>query len=184
MEYDQGYWSEYARDNEARYNGEFAAFVRDLVSSLHCGSVLEIGCSTGIDLRLMGEQVSVFGADLNEGALEVARAKMPRGDFRVCDIAELPFEDSSMDFVFTHQLLNYLDDQTLEAGMAEMRRVARRYIMSCEMYGADGEAIDGAYRYRDMYRRWLGHEVRIISNVEMHPEIEPDKARFVLIKVL
>ena len=143
MEYDQGYWSDYAGDNEDRYNGEFAAFVRDLVSSLRCGSVLEIGCSTGIDLRLMGEQVRVFGADLNEGALEVARAKMPRGDFRVCDIARLPFGDSSMDFVFTHQLLNYLDDRTLEAGMAEMLRVAGRYIMSCEMYGTDGGVIDG-----------------------------------------
>lgn len=184
MEYDQAYWSEYAEGNEARYNGEFAAFVRDLVSSLRCGSVLEIGCSTGIDLRLMGEQVSVFGADLNGGALEAARAKMPRGDFRVCDITALPFGDSSIDFVFTHQLLNYLDDGALEAGMAEMHRVARRYIMSCEMHGEDGQVISGAYRYRDMHRRWLGHDVRIISNVEMHPEIEPDKARFVLIKVL
>ena len=35
-------------------------------------------------------------------------------------ITKLPFEDSSVDFVFTHKLLNYLDDDTLDNGVSEM----------------------------------------------------------------
>lgn len=184
MEYGEDYWSEYARGNEARYNHEFAVFVRDLVASLRCQSVLEVGCGTGIDLRLLGDDMRIYGADLNGPALEAAREGMPRGDFRRCDIRKLPFEDSSVDFVFTHKLLNYLDDDTLDAGISEMHRVARRYVMSCEVYGADGEVINGAYRRRDISRRWLGRNVRIVSDVEMHPEIDPDRARFLLVGVI
>ena len=108
MTYDEGFWDKYTEGNEERYNEEFAKFTRDLAISLRCTSVLEIGCGTGIDLRLFPDSFKVYGLDLNEKALGIAREKFPRGDFKKGSITELPFEDSSIDFVFTHQLLNYL----------------------------------------------------------------------------
>lgn len=183
MGYDRTYWDIYARSNESRYNGEFAAFVRDLVASLRCRSVLEAGCGTGIDLRLLEDGITTYGADLNARAVEAAREGIPRGEFRRCDVANLPWEDSSVDFVFTHQLLNYLDDAALEGCMSEIYRVARRYVMSCEVHGPDGEVIAGPYRYRDIPRRWAAYDARIISNVDMHLDIEPDGVRFVLLKM-
>jgi len=39
-------------------------------------------------------------------------------------------------------------------------------------------------RYRNMYKRWLDFKVKIISNVEMHEEIDPEKSRFNLVKKL
>ena len=33
-----------------------------------------------------------------------------------------------------------------------------------------------------MYKRWLEYKVKIISNVEMHEEIDPEKTKFTLIK--
>ena len=181
MSYDTQYWNEYARTNESRYNANFAGFVRDLVSSLHCTNILEAGCGTGIDLRLVGEDVSVYGIDLNDMALRMARERMPRGDFRLCDITSMPYGDSAMDMVFTHRLLNYLDDATLEAAMSEIYRVAGRYIMSCETYHPGEALIDGPYRYRDMPRRWAAYDAIPISNVDMHPEI--DRCRFLLLKL-
>ena len=181
MPYDAEYWDEYARTNESRYNANFAGFLRDLVSSLRCSSILEAGCGTGIDLRLLGEGVSVHGADLNDAALQAARKQTPRGDFRLCDVTSLPYGDSSMDMVFTHRLLNYLDDATLKEAMSEMYRVAGRYIMSCETYHPGEAFIEGPYRYRDMPRRWAAYDTIPVSNVDMHPDI--DICRFLLLKV-
>lgn len=184
MGYDKEFWDSYAKENESRYNKEFAIFVRDLVASLHCTSVLEIGCGTGIDLRLLPESVKIFGVDLNDLALEMGQKNEKDVIFKKASISNLPFDDSSVDFVFTHQLLNYLDDQTLDKGISEMHRVAKKYIMNCEVFAEGEDTIKGNYRYRDMYKRWLDYKVKIISNVDMHEEIEPDKPRFTLVKKL
>ena len=184
MTYHKEFWDKYTEENEARYNEEFAKFTRDLAISLRCTSVLEIGCGTGIDLRLFPDSFKVHGLDLNEKALGIAREKFPRGDFKKGSITELPFEDSSIDFVFTHQLLNYLDDDILEKAVAEMYRVAGKYVMNCEKFQEDEKQIDEHHKFRNMQNRWLDYKVRIVSNVDMHEEIEPDQARFTLLRKL
>ena len=184
MTYDEGFWDKYTEGNEERYNEEFAKFTRDLAISLRCTSVLEIGCGTGIDLRLFPDSFKVYGLDLNEKALEIAKEKFPRGEFKKGTISELPFDDSSIDFVFTHQLLNYLDDDILEKAVAEMYRVAGKYVMNCEKFQEDEKPIDDHHKFRNMQNRWLDYKVRIVSNVDMHEEIEPDQARFTLLRKL
>ena len=184
MSYDKSFWDKYTDENEARYNEEFAKFTRDLAISLHCSSVLEIGCGTGIDLRLFTDSFQIFGVDLNENALKIAKEKLPIADFKKGSITELPFEDSSIDFVFTHGLLNYLDDQTLEKGVSEMFRVAGKYIMNCEKFEENEKQIDEHHKYRNMLKRWMDYKVKVISNVDMHEEIEPDKVRFTLLRKL
>ncbi|QUC64356.1 class I SAM-dependent methyltransferase [Nitrosopumilus sp. K4] len=184
MNYNKEFWDKYTTENEARYNEEFAKFVRDLAISLRCNSVLEIGCGTGIDLRLFSESFEVNGVDLHDEALKIAKEKQPAGKFKNSSITELPFADSSIDFVFTHQLLNYLDDETLEKGIAEMYRVARKYIMNCERFSMIEENIDKDHKFRNMKKRWMDYKVKIVSDVDMHEEIEPDKSRFTLLKKL
>ncbi len=116
MSYNEEFWNKYSDENESRYNEEFAKFVRDLATSLRCTSVLEIGCGTGIDLRLFPETIQFGGIDLNDHALNIAKETILNGNFKKGTISKLPFEDSSIDFVFTHGLMNYLDDETLEKG--------------------------------------------------------------------
>ena len=182
MQYNKEFWDEYTSKNESRYNEEFAKFTRDLAISLRCSSVLEIGCGTGIDLRLFPDNFTIKGIDLNENALKIAKEKMPNANFSKETITELPFEDSSIDFVFTHQLLNYLEDDELEKGIAEMYRVAGKYIMNCEKFSEIEEAIDKNHKFRNMYKRWMDYKVRIVSNVDMHEDIDPDKSRFTLLR--
>ena len=116
---DENFWKKYAEENESRYNSEFAKYVKDLVISLRCTSVLEIGCGTGIDLRLFPEDFVTNGVDITQYALDIASKKQPSIIFKLGDITKLPFEDNSIDFVFTHGLLNYLDDET-EIGRAHV----------------------------------------------------------------
>lgn len=184
MKYDKEFWDRYANENESKFNEEFAKYVRDLVVSLRCTSVLEIGCGTGIDLRLFPETFDVHGVDLNDTALDIAKEKLPRFDFKRSSITDLPFGDSSIDFVFTHQLLNYLEDDVLEKGISEMYRVAGKYIMNCEKYDESEKQIDRNSKFRNMQKRWLDYKVRIVSNVDMHEDIEPDKSRFTLLRKL
>ena len=184
MSYDKEFWDKYTDGNEERYNEEFAKFTRDLAISLRCTSILEIGCGTGIDLRLFPETIQIHGIDLNEKALDIAKEKLPIGNFKKASITELPFEDSSIDFIFTHQLLNYLDDDTLEKGIAEMHRVCRKYVMNCEKFEETEKIIDENQKFRNMYKRWLDYNVKIVSNVDMHEDIDPDKSRFTLLKKL
>ncbi len=184
MSYNKEFWDKYADENEARYNEEFAKYTRDLATSLRCTSVLEIGCGTGIDLRLFTDTFQIHGIDLNDNALDIAKEKIPIANFKKGSITDLPFGDSSIDFVFTHQLLNYLDDDTLEKGVAEMYRVSGKYIMNCEKCEETEKQIDGNHKFRNMYKRWINYKVKIVSNVDMHEDIEPDKAKFTLLRKL
>jgi len=95
MSYNKEFWDKYADGNEARYNEEFAKFARDLATSLRCTSVLEIGCGTGIDLRLFPDTFQIHGIDLNDNALDIAKEKVPDANFKKGTITELPFEDVS-----------------------------------------------------------------------------------------
>ena len=184
MSYDEKFWNKYTLENESKYNEEFAKFVRDLAISLRCNSVLEIGCGTGIDLRLFPETFDIYGIDLNDKALDIAKEKFPIAKFEKGDITQLPFEDSSIDFVFTHQLLNYLDDETLTKGVSEMYRVAGKYIMNCEKFGESENQITENQKYRNMKNWWMNYKVKIVSHVDMHEEIDPDKSRFTLLRKL
>ena len=184
MKYDKDFWDKYADENESRNNNEFTKFLTDLARSLHCSSVLEIGCGTGIDLRKFDDTFEIHGVDLNEHALEFAKKNIPNGKFYKEDIVKLPFEDSSIDFVFTHKLLNYLDDDTLDKGVSEMFRVAKRYIVNCELFGESEEKINGEMKFRNMLKRWLNYKVKVVSNVNMHEEIEPEQVRFTLLRKL
>ena len=184
MIYNKEFWDKYSDENESRYNKEFAKFTRDLATSLRCTSVLEIGCGTGIDLRIFPDTFQIYGIDLNDHALEIAKEKLSIANFKKGSITELPFDDSSIDFVFTHGLMNYLDDDTLEKGIAEMYRVAGKYIMNCEKFEKIEKQIDEHQKFRNMENKWLNYKVKFVSNVDMHEDIEPDKPRFTLLKKL
>ena len=71
MSYDKELWDEYAKrkrslDTMKNLQNSFEIWQ----SHLRCKSVLEVGCGTGIDLRLFPETVEVHGIDLNDLAME------------------------------------------------------------------------------------------------------------------
>jgi len=184
LEYDEIFWNKYADENESRNNEGFTKFLTDLASALHCTSVLEIGCGTGIDLRKFDDSFEIHGVDLNEHALELAKKNIPKGKFYKESITKLPFEDGSIDLVFTHKLLNYLDDNTLDEGVNEMFRIARKYIVNCELFEETEDKIDENMKFRNMLKRWMNYKVKVVSNVNMHEEIESEHVRFTLLKKL
>jgi SAM-dependent methyltransferase len=76
----------------------------------------------------------VVSSDLSLGAARRARRRAERHrlpiESIVADVEDLPFGDQSVDVVAVHDGLHHLDDPY--AGLAEMVRVARRWVLVSE----------------------------------------------------
>jgi ubiquinone/menaquinone biosynthesis C-methylase UbiE len=185
MEYDTNYWNKYTDENKSNNNEEFAKFIRDLATSLRANNVLEVGCNTGNDLRLFPENFEVYGLDMNEYALDIAIQRFPSFNFKNGSITKMPYEDSSIDFVFTHNVLNYIPEKEMDKAINELYRVSRKYILNCELFDEDESSINNisiSSWKRNVYKRWLNFKVKIISDVDMHEDIESQKPRFTLVR--
>lgn len=184
LEYDIDYWNKYTDDNESKYNEEFSKFIRDLATSLRANNVLEVGCNSGNDLRSFPNDFDVHGVDLNDHALDIAKKKLPSFKFQNGSIIDLPYEESSIDFVFTHYVLNYISENEIDKAIKELYRVSKKYILNCELYDENESPIDGNSKLwkRNIYKRWVNFQVKIISHVDMHEDIEPNKPRFTLVR--
>jgi SAM-dependent methyltransferase len=62
--------------------------------------LLDVACGGGYAAMMAAERGAVVaGIDASERLIEIARARVPAGDFRVGDMRALPFESESFDFV-------------------------------------------------------------------------------------
>ena len=90
--------------------------------------ILDVGCGTGANLRMLSEFGAAEGVDVSAEALEFCRA---RGLVEVKQGAaeRLPFADATFDLVTGLDVVEHLDDDI--GGLREMRRVL----------GPDGRAV-------------------------------------------
>ena len=185
MAHDVEFWNKFTENNKSNYNEEFAKFIRDLATSLKSQSVLEVGCNIGNDLKLFPETIEVHGIDPNENAISKAKEKQPTFKFQKGSITKIPLPDNSIDFVFTHNVLNYVPDEEMEQALKELFRVANKYILNCESFDEKETAIENENTFaknRYMLNRWKDFKVKIISDVDMHEDIDSKKPRFTLIR--
>ena len=121
----------------------------DDVLDIACGSAL-----TGVELRRRGARPS--GLDASEELLDVARERVPEGDYRAGDIFELPWDDDAFDVV-----VSFNGIWGLERPMAEARRVLREG-------GRFGISFWGAFDRMDLMNSW------VIALLECSPPDESD----------
>jgi len=67
-----------------------AARIRGLIRREHPGarSILDVACGTAEHARLLSSDFAVDGIDLEPEFIEIARAKVPAGNFRVADMRQ------------------------------------------------------------------------------------------------
>jgi len=114
-------------------------FWRELLGTVDVGSVLEIGCNLGGNLRHILEQDGrrrVVGIDVNRGALHDLRGRLPGCHVARASAGRLPFADGAFDLVFSAGVLIHVPDAALPDVMGEVVRCARRYVLALE-YRAD-----------------------------------------------
>jgi SAM-dependent methyltransferase len=86
--------------------------------------VLEVGCGTGVFLRLAADLgAQVVGVDSSEALLELARERVAEADLRFADMEALPFDDDSFDLVAGFNAFFFAVDMV--AALREAGRVAK-----------------------------------------------------------
>lgn len=88
-------------------------------------SVLEIGCGDGRSLNYIINLASkIVGIDIDEKAINDAESNLDGIDFRVADGKNLPFKDSSFDYIICMTTpANFGDDK--DKFYSEMKRVVK-----------------------------------------------------------
>lgn len=89
----------------------------EIISSLGVQGkkVLEVGCGLGTDGRQFAENgADYFAVDLAPRHIELAKKAFElfglKGNFRVADAENLPFDDNSFDLVYSHGVLHHTPD--------------------------------------------------------------------------
>lgn len=83
---------------------------------------LDVGCGGGgASLLAAGRGARISGLDAADRLLEIARQRLPEGDFRQGDIEALPFEDGAFDAVFAANSIQFPADK--KGAVRELARV-------------------------------------------------------------
>src|SRR5215207_4041055 len=118
-------WGDRPRDwagNEEQQLPVYEAAL-DHVAVHHGDRVLDVGCGTGVFLRLCADRgAAVTGLDASERLLEVARGRVPEAELHHGDMIALPFADDAFDVVTGFTSFFFADDMV--AALREAGRVA------------------------------------------------------------
>ena len=88
-------------------------------------TVLDIGCGTGVFLRVAADHgATVCGIDASAALLEIARERVSAADLARGDLQHLPYADDSFDVVCGFNAFFYADDMV--AALRDAVRLARR----------------------------------------------------------
>jgi ubiquinone/menaquinone biosynthesis C-methylase UbiE len=97
-------------------------------------AVLDIGCGTGGLLSVIHEQreaAKLFGLDLSEEMIALARAKLRNADLRVGDSEHLPYENGAFDLVTcTFSFHHYPNPKAVLTEVQRVLREGGRLIMA------------------------------------------------------
>ena len=110
-------WSERAGDwaelQEPQHRPKYEDAIRRI--GLSPGkAVLDLGCGAGVFCRLAADAgASVTGIDAAPGLVELARERVPEGQFDVGDIETLPYAAASFDVVTAFNCLQFVPTPAL-----------------------------------------------------------------------
>jgi pseudaminic acid biosynthesis-associated methylase len=100
--------------------------------------ILEVGCNIGNQLLLLQQlgYSNLYGVDVQDNALEIARSRSKNMNFTQASSFSLPYEDKYFDLVFTSGVLIHVAPKDLPAALDEIHRCTRHYIWGAEYYAS------------------------------------------------
>lgn len=133
----------------------------DLVSGLKLSpdgtALLDVGCGTGLNCKVLSKYGAVFGADCSSEAMMFCRSR-ELDNFVFSRAEHLRFIDSTFDVVTAMDVLEHTDDDLI--ALKEIWRVLRpggTLIVTVPAYGFLWSEHDEALHHR---RRYTAHELR------------------------
>ena len=120
-------WGARARDWAEVQEGQFSAAYHDVLARMDVGQGthhLDAGCGAGMAAMLSADRgANVSGLDAAAPLLEIARERVPGGDFRQGDLESLPWADNTFDLVTGFNSFQFAGDAA--QALREAGRVTR-----------------------------------------------------------
>ncbi len=91
------------------------------------GKVLEVGCGAGmftIAIKKAKRELQVYGSDIDEKSIKLAKKRTDGVNFRWADIYKLPFKSGYFDAVVSFDFLEHLDNPS--KALLEIARVLKK----------------------------------------------------------
>ncbi len=134
-----------------RYDGRWRAVAEALAARYHLkpGSrILDVGCGKGFllyELTQVVPGVQIMGIDISAYAIECAKEEV-RPFLQIAGASMLPYEDRSVDFIFSINTLHNLYNFELWKALQELERVGRggKYVV-VETYRNEREKVNLMY---------------------------------------
>lgn len=106
--------------------------------------ILEVGCGTGIQLRILREMgfERLYGVDVQRYALEICRDDTPGVGIAEANVFALPFQDREFDLVFTNEMLITIAPERVDRAITEIARCTDRYVWGLEFYADEYTEIE------------------------------------------
>jgi SAM-dependent methyltransferase len=87
-------------------------------------SILDVGCGPGLAAQVLSKRIGrVAGADATAPFVEIARRRVPGGDFRVAEMESLPYDDGAFDAMTGFNAFQYAASPV--NALREARRVVK-----------------------------------------------------------
>ena len=113
---------------------------------------LDVACGTGwLTQHLRGELV---GLDASEAMLEIARERVPHGEFVTGEALDLPFDDGSFDRVLTGHFYGHLEEDDRVRFLGEARRVAPELVVVDSALHEEAQPVEWQERVLNDGSRW------------------------------
>ena len=114
--------------------------LEEALADLPAARTLDVACGTGwLTQHLPGE---IAGLDASESMLEIARERVPNGEFLVGDALDLPFEDDSFNRLVTGHFYGHLEEADRLRFVGEAQRVARELVIVDSRLHANVEPVE------------------------------------------
>ena len=117
LEKQSRHWGELAEDRPIhggdRFADRIAEIARDCAERCNKGRLVEVGCGTGWLTRHLAPMFgAVYGTDLAQGAIDVARSKHPAGTYVAGDFNTMPLPEPA-DMVVSVEVVAHVAEQRL-----------------------------------------------------------------------
>jgi SAM-dependent methyltransferase len=169
--YDEGWHSKW---DDMKTYGPFSRHLRrvikEMIRPLEFSSVLDVGCGQGsllAELKLEFPHIEPHGVDISRSAIELARQRLPDGQFAVLDISRETLNEKS-DLVICSEVLEHIRDD--DTALRNLRKMVGKHLVISTPQG----------RMRG-FEREVGH-VRNYARGELVDKIE--KTGFAVISVV
>jgi SAM-dependent methyltransferase len=98
--------------------------------------ILDVGCGTGANLKMLQEYGTAIGVDISEQALAFCRARgIPRDRTFLASATDLPFPDSQFDLAISFDVIcNIADDARAFSQVARVLKPGARFIVGLPAY--------------------------------------------------